>query len=102
MMNTPAPITKPTNNNLKENINIINEYKLNIENINYLMKIGKIIKEIEELIIFIKNENNIDQYYYHNTFSLENLQKINKLFRQFETIDESIDALKEIISEKKM
>ena len=67
-MNTPAPIPKPTNNNLKENINIMNEYKLNIENINYLMKIGKIIKEIEELIIFIKNENNIDQYYYQNIF----------------------------------
>ena len=41
------------------------------------------------------------QYYYQNTFSLENPQKINKLFKQFDTIDESIDALKEIISEKK-
>ena len=46
----------------------MNEYKLNIENMNYLMKIGKITKEIEELIIFIKNENNIDQYYYQNIF----------------------------------
>jgi len=60
MMNTPAPIPKSTDNNLKENINIMNEYKLNIENINYLKKIGKITKEIEELIIFIKNENIID------------------------------------------
>ena len=59
-MNTPAPIPKSTDNNLKENINIMNEYKLNIENINYLKKIGKITKEIEELMIFIKKENNID------------------------------------------
>ena len=99
-MNTPAPIPKPTINNEKKDIIFINEYQLNFENIVYLLKIGKIENEIEEIIIFVKIENNIDTVYYQNTFSLESLQKMNKIFRQFDTIDETIDALKDIISDK--
>ena len=101
-MNTPAPVIvpKPTVNNEKKEIKFINEYQLNFENIFYLLKIGKIENEIEEIIIFVKIENNIDTVYYQNTFSLESLQKMNKIFRQFDTIDETIDALQDIISEK--
>jgi len=101
-MNTPAPVIvpKPTVNNEKKEIKFINEYQLNFENIFYLLKIGKIENEIEEIIIFVKIENNIDTVYYQNTFSLESLQKMNKIFRQFDTIDETIDALKDIISDK--
>ena len=101
-MNTPAPVIvpKPTVNNEKKEIKFINEYQLNFENIFYLLKIGKIENEIEEIIIFVKIENNIDTVYYQNTFSLDSLQKLNKIFRQFDTIDETIDALKDIISDK--
>ena len=101
-MNTPAPVIvpKPTVNNEKKEIKFINEYQLNFENIFYLLKIGKIENEIEEIIIFVKIENYIDTVYYQNTFSLESLQKMNKIFRQFDTIDETIDALQDIISEK--
>ena len=99
-METPAPIPKPTINNVKKDIKFINEYKINLENKIYAVKIGKILDEIEELTIFVKNENEIDREYYQSNFSLENLQKMNKIFRQFDTIDETIDALKEIISEK--
>ena len=101
-MNTPAPVIvpKPTVNNEKKEIKFINEYQLNFENIFYLLKIGKIENEIQEIIIFVKIENNIDTVYYQNTFSLESLQKMNKIFRQFDTIDETIDALKDIISDK--
>ena len=97
-MNTPAPIPKPTINTEKKDIEFINEYKLNFENIIYLLKIGKIVNE--EIIIFVKIENMIETVYYQNNFSLENLQKMNKIFRQFDTIDETIDALKDIISDK--
>ena len=101
-METPAPIPKPTINNSKKEIKFINEYKINSENRIYVVKIGKIISEGEELTIFVKNENEniIDREYYQSNFSLENLQKMNKIFRQFDTIDEIIDTLKDIISEK--
>ena len=101
-MNTPAPVIvpKPTVNNEKKEIKFINEYQLNFENINYLLKIGKIENEIKEIIIFAKVENSIDTVYYQNNFSLDSLQKMNKIFRQFDTIDETIDALKDIISDK--
>ena len=101
-MNTSAPVIvpKPTVNNEKKEIKFITEYQLNFENIFYLLKIGKIENEIQEIIIFIKIENYIDTVYYQNTFSLESLQKMNKICRQFDTIDETIDALKDIISDK--
>lgn len=101
-MDTPAPIAKPTINNNKEDAKFIKEYKFNFENINYILKIGKVVNEIEEIIIFVKDENKIDSCYYQNSFSLINLQKMNKIFRQFDTIDEAIDALKDIISDKQI
>lgn len=105
-MEKPAPIPTPSpNNNIKkEDIKFINEYKLNFENIIYLLKLGKIENEIEELIIFVKdeNKNTINTCYYQNSFSLKNIQQMNKIFRQFDTIDEIIDALKDIISDKQI
>ena len=49
-MEKPAPIPTPSpNNNIKkEDIKFINEYKLNFENIIYLLKLGKIENEIED------------------------------------------------------
>ena len=63
-METPAPIPKPVINNAKKDIKFINEYKINLENKIYAVKIGKILDEIEELTIFVKNENEniIDRY----------------------------------------
>jgi len=99
-MNTPAPVPKPTINSEKKDIKYIQEYELNFDNIIYLLKIGKIVNEIEELIFFVEIKNSIEVLYYQIIFSLENLQKMNKIFRQFDTIDEIIDTLKEIISDK--
>ena len=98
-MNIPAQELKENMIDDKNNFKFMNEYKINFDNIIYHIKIGKIINEIEELIIFVKNENIIDTCYYQNNFSLENLQKLNKIFRQFDTIDETIDTLKDLISE---
>ena len=101
-MDIPAQVINPNIDNPKEEIKFMNEYKLNLENINYLIKIGKITNEIEELIIIVKIESLIDKDYFQNIFSLENLHNMNKIFRQFDTIDEIIESLKAIISEKKI
>jgi ribosomal protein L14E/L6E/L27E len=103
-MDKSTPITLPTQNvNIdRKDIKFIGEHKLTLDNKNYVIKFGKIENKIEELIIFAKDENLIDTCYYQRCFSIENLQKVNKVFRQYDTIDESIDALKDIISHKKI
>jgi hypothetical protein len=103
-MDKPTPIALPTqNSNIdRKDIKFIGEHKLILDNKNYVLKFGKIENKIEELIIFAKDENLIDTCYYQRCFSIENLQKVNKVFRQYDTIDESIDALKDIISHKKI
>jgi len=90
----PTPIEKP--NNSKKDIMFIYEKKINFENKIYVIKIGKIKSDIEELTIFVKNENEIRIEYYQNNFPLEKLHKTNKILRQFDTIDEIICALIEI------
>ena len=92
---TPPPIPKPT---LNKDIKFINEYKFG----EYILKIGKITSDIEELTVFVKNDNEIGREYYQKNFSLEELHKANKILRQFDTIDEIIDALKDMISEKRI
>ena len=44
----------------------------------------------------------MDTYYYQRFLSMENLQKVNKIFWQYDSIDEVIDALKDIISHKQI
>jgi len=100
-METPPPVFQKAEIEEKK-IKFINEYNLNFDNINYLLKFGKIKNNVEELIIFIKEENVIDSYFYQQSYSLEELQKKNKSFRLFDSIDETIECLKDIISEKKV
>ena len=103
-MDKSTPITLPIQNADidRKDIKFIGEHKLILDNKNYVLKFGKIENKIEELIIFAKDGNSIDTCYYQRCFSIENLQKVNKVFRQYDTIDESIDALKDIISHKKI
>ena len=99
METPPAPssmVEKP--NNMK----FTNEYNLNFDNTDYLLKLGTIPISIEELIIFVQENNDINAFYYQGSFSLEKLQNMNKFFRQFDSIDEIINMLKEIIEEKKI
>ena len=84
------------------NIDFKYEKKLLLENINYLIKLGKIKDKEEELIIFVKEENVISSGYYQESFTLDNLQKLSKCFRFFDTIDETIDALKDVIEANKI
>jgi hypothetical protein len=103
-MDKSTSITLPTQNvNIdRKDIKFIGQHNLNLDNKNYILKFGKVENKIEELIIFAKDENLIDTCYYQKCFSLENLQKVNNFFRQYDTIDEAIDALKDIISHKKI
>ena len=91
--------SKPTSIFSKDskNIKFLDEYQLNFNEINYLIKIG--IMESKELAIFAKEEN-INEYYYQNCFSLEYFHNKNKMFKLFDKIEEIIDALKDIISNK--
>ena len=89
----PTPEFSRDTNDIK----FTKEYQLNINKINYLIKIG--ITESKELAIFAKEEN-INEYYYQNCFSLEYFHNKNKMFKLFDKIEEIIDAFKDIISNK--
>ena len=87
--------------NQENNITFLNEFTLEFDNIKYLIKFGKSSNK-EELIIYIKEENILNSEYYQNYYTLQQLQKINKYFRVFDNIDETIEYFKEIISEKRL
>ena len=95
-----TPTCKPE----KENKNIDFKYEkiLLSENINYLIKFGKLKDMEEELIIFVKEENIISSGYYQESFTLDNLQKLSKCFSMLDTIEETIDALKDVIEANKV
>ena len=95
-----APTCKPEKEN--RNIDFKYEKKLLLENVNYLIKFGKLKDKEEELIIFVKEENVISSGYYQESFTLDNLQKLSRWFRMFDTIEETIDALKDVIEENKI
>ena len=99
METPPAPsLTVEKPNNMK----FVNEYNLNFDNISYLLKLGIIPLTIEELIIFAQENNDINSFCYQNSFSLEKIQNMNKIFKQFDSIKEIINILKEIIEDKKI
>ena len=83
----------------EDNIVFLKEF--NFENLKYLFKFGKSSNN-EEFIIYAQEENIISSEYYQNSFILQKLQQINKCFRLFDTIDETIENFKDIISEKKI
>ena len=95
-----APPYKQEKDN--KNIDFKYEKKLLLENINYLIKFVKLKDKEEELIIFVKEENVISSEYYQESFTLDNLQKLSKCFRFFDTIEETIDALKDVIEDNKI
>ena len=88
--------------NQENNITFVNEFNLEFDNLKYLIKFGKSSNKEEELIIYIKEENILNSEYYQNYYTLQQLQKINKYFRVFDNIDETIENFKDIISEKRL
>ena len=94
---TPSEIDKEYNR-----IEFINEYNLTYDNIDYLLKLGITSIKKEELIIFVNEINDLNSFCFHGSFSLENLQKLNKSFKQFDSIGEVLETFKEIIEDKKV
>ena len=96
-METPSLSEKP-----KETIDFKLETKIELEKNIYGIKLGKISDKEDKLIIMIKEENVISSGYYQISFSLDTLYKKSKCFRFFDTIDETIESLKEVIQDKKI
>ena len=55
--------------------------------------------ESKELAIFAKEES-VNEYYYQNCFTLEYFHNKNKMFKLFDKIEEILNALKDMISNK--
>ena len=83
----------------QKNIELINKYKLNFESTDYILKL---LKLKQDLILLVKEQNIINSFSFQEIFSLEKLQKMNKIFRAFDSIDEIAKTLEEIISLKKI
>ena len=103
-MDAPAPlnINNNNNNNQKNNILKITE-NLSYNNQKYNLKIFKSDNN-QNLIMKIESYNieNSD-YYYQINYKLQDLYSLNKFFRQFDTIDEVLNAIennKKLINEK--
>ena len=103
-MDAPAPlnINNKDNNIQKDNIIKITE-NLSYNNQKYNLKIFK-SDDNQNLIMKIESydiENS--DYYYQINYKLQDLYSLNKFFRQFDTIDEVLNAIennKKIINEK--
>jgi len=83
----------------QKNIILINEYKLNFKSTDYILKL---LKLKQDLILLVNEQNIINSFGFQEIFSLEKLQKMNKIFRAFDSIDEVANSLEEIISLKKI
>ena len=103
-MDAPAPlnINNYDNNNQKNNKLKITE-NLFYNNQNYNLKIFK-SDDNQNLIIKIEsNDIENSDYYYQINYKLQDLYSLNRFFRQFDTIDEVLNAIennKKIINEK--
>ena len=99
---TPLNINNYNNNNQKNNKLKITE-NLYYNNQNYNLKILK-SDDNQNLIIKIEsNDIENSDYYYQINYKLQDLYSLNRFFRQFDTIDEVLNAIennKKIINEK--
>ncbi len=89
----PNPITES-----KEEISLKKEYKYTLNEKDYLIQIGKI--NSDKLLIKIRELSSISNVFYENNFTLEKLQKLSKIFRYYDNIDETIENLYDIFEEK--
>ena len=103
-MNAPAPLNIYYNYNNNQNYN---KFKIT-ENLSYYnQKYNlKIFKSDDNQNLIMKIESNDienSDYYYQINYKLQDLYSLNKFFRQFDTIDEVLNAIennKKIINEK--
>lgn len=75
------------------------EYELFIDNKKYIIEIGE-SQNSEKLRFKLKELSSLSNIYYQNFYSLQDLQKINKVFRYFDNIKEAISSIGEIFEAK--
>ena len=75
------------------------EFKLFDEKTEYIIEIGK-ESSSEKLGLKLKEQSSSNNFYYSLFLNLEELQKINKSFRYFDTINEAISSIQDIFEEK--
>ena len=92
-MEAQSPITpKPS---VEEKIKDIKEYHINYLNKNYLVKLGKLNKS-EKIVVILEETDIIKNYLYKSEFSLDDLKRLSKLFRIFDSIDEAYNDINDI------
>ena len=95
--------TAYTNKPILEEIIDIKEYTINLKELQFKIQIGKIKKELKNLINFKVEELNSDSnIFYQSSFSLDDLKNISKLFRVYDSIEEAYNELIEILNDKKI
>ena len=78
----------------------LKEFNYTKNNDKYLIQIGKILSK-NKIIIKINSQSSVDDGYYTNELDLEQLQKIHKSFRFFDTIEETLTSLIDIFESNK-
>ncbi len=92
-------INKPI---LDEKIDI-KEFTINLKELYYKIQIGKIKKELNNLINFkVEELNSNSNTFYQSSFSLDDLKNISKLFRVYDSIEEAYNELIKILNDKKI
>ena len=84
----------------KEAKNII-EYIILSNNRKYQIKLGKLI-DPPKIVFYAKEINILKQFSYKSEFSLNDLKKISKLFRIFDTIEEAFINIDKLINSQKI
>ena len=95
--------TAYTNKPILEEIIDIKEYTINLKELQFKIQIGKIKKELNNLINFkVEELNSNSNTFYQSSFSLDDLKNISKLFRVYDSIEEAYNEFIEILNDKKI
>ena len=95
--------TAYTNKPILEEIIDIKEYTINLKELQFKIQIGKIKKELKNLINFkVEELNSNSNTFYQSSFSLDDLKNISKLFRVYDSIEEAYNEFIEILNDKKI
>ena len=89
-------LPSPNENFKEEKINKESKYELNYENKKYILILN--ITESNLLIFKLKEVNVISSKYYISKTNLDDLMKIDKQFRLYDTMDEVFDTLNDILN----
>ncbi len=95
--------TAYTNKPILDEIIDIKEYTINLKELQFKIQIGKIKKELNNLINFkVEELNSNSNTFYQSSFSLDDLKNISKLFRVYDSIEEAYNELIKILNDKKI